>query len=104
VSRNTISIREPIVITGIGALASIGADRESLWQAVQRGESGVRRLHGVPGIPDGEMIGATVEIPNANRRLKQILLAHQAAAEALSDARIDFDTIEVTHMSEYDLG
>lgn len=93
-SRNTISIREPIVITGIGALASIGADRESLWQAVQRGESGVRRLHGVPGIPDGEMIGATVEIPNANRRLKQILLAHQAAAEALSDARIDFDTID----------
>ena len=49
-----------VVITGIGLITSIGHGREAVWQAIQRGECGVRRLTGVPGIPDGMLLGATV--------------------------------------------
>ena len=48
-----------VVITGIGVVTSIGHSREAVWQAIQRGDCGVRRLTGVPGIPDGLMLGAT---------------------------------------------
>ena len=34
--------RDPVVITGIGLVTSVGADRESTWQAICRGTSGVR--------------------------------------------------------------
>ena len=33
-----------------------------MWRAIQRGDCGVQRLTGVPGIPDGLMLGATVDI------------------------------------------
>ena len=39
--------RESIVITGIGMIASVGQDRESVWQAVQAGKSGVQALVGM---------------------------------------------------------
>ena len=86
--------REPIVITGIGALASVGGDRESVWQAVQDGKSGVQILRGINGIPDGEMIGATIDVDVPDQRLKQLLLVNRAAEEALADARIDLDKID----------
>ncbi len=98
-SAQTISLREPIVITGIGAIASTGHDRESLWQAVRRGESGVGRIRGVVGIPDDEMIGAMVDIPAPNNRLKQTLLVRHAGHEALQDASIDFDTVDRTRFA-----
>ena len=51
-----------VVITGIGLVTAIGNSRESVWQAIQRGDCGVQRLTGVPGIPDGLMLGATVDV------------------------------------------
>ena len=48
---------DPIVITGIGMIASVGDDRESVWQAVRAGRSAARRLEGLPGIPDGLLLG-----------------------------------------------
>ena len=94
VPAHSVQFREPVVITGIGALASVGRDRESVWQAIQRGESGIGWLRGVIGIPDDEMIGAMIDIPNATRKLKQLLLVSQAADEALRDARVDFDFVD----------
>jgi 3-oxoacyl-(acyl-carrier-protein) synthase len=79
--------REPVVITGIGMVASVGDDRESVWQAIRRGQSGVRSLAGVPGVPPHLRIGAVVEMPpEFPGQLKVIQLARRAAAEALADA------------------
>lgn len=86
--------REPIVITGIGLIASVGNDRESVWQAVQRGQSGMRYFTGLEGIPDGTLIGAPVDIePEIPGQLKVLTLCQTAASEALRDARIRWPRI-----------
>jgi 3-oxoacyl-(acyl-carrier-protein) synthase len=86
---------EPIVITGIGLIASVGHDRETVWQAVRNGRSGARHLHGFPGIPDGVMLGALVDIePEQPGELKTITLCHRAAAEAIEDAAVDFKKVD----------
>ncbi len=84
-----------VVITGIGVITSIGRTRESVWQAIQRGESGVRRLSGVPHIPNGLMLGATADVEGEYPgQLKNIPLCRQTAAEALADARIHFGRVD----------
>ncbi|HEY3393548.1 MAG TPA: beta-ketoacyl-[acyl-carrier-protein] synthase family protein [Lacipirellulaceae bacterium] len=86
---------ESVVITGIGVTASIGRSREAVWQAIQRGECGVGRLAGVPGIPDGMLLGATVEIEGEfTGQLKNIPLCRQTAAEALADARLHLAAVD----------
>src|SRR5688500_16399722 len=88
--------REPIVITVIGMITSVGNSRESTWAAVRRGRSGVRKLEGLDGIPDGLLIGAPVDIePDYPGQIKVITLARRAAAEALSDSRIDLDDVDL---------
>ena len=84
-----------VVITGIGLVTAIGHSREAVWQAIQRGDCGVRRLTGVPGIPDGLLLGATVDIDGEfPGQLKNIPLCRQSAAEALADARIHFANVD----------
>jgi 3-oxoacyl-(acyl-carrier-protein) synthase len=84
-----------VVITGIGLVTAIGHSREAVWQAIQRGDCGVRRLAGVPGIPDGLMLGATVDIDGEfPGQLKNIPLCRQSAAEAMADARIHFADVD----------
>ncbi len=86
---------EPIVITGIGMIASVGDNRERVWRAVRDGESGVRSLAGEPGIPDGLLIGAPVHVDSGvPGQLKAITLGQNAAEEAIRDANIDFDTVD----------
>jgi 3-oxoacyl-(acyl-carrier-protein) synthase len=89
------SHQDRVVITGIGLFTSIGRSREAVWQAVQRGESGVRRLTGVPGIPNGLILGATAEVEtDVPGQLKNIPLCRQTAAEALADARIHLADVD----------
>jgi 3-oxoacyl-(acyl-carrier-protein) synthase len=84
-----------VVITGIGLVTSIGHNREAVWQAIQRGECGVRRLTGTTGIPDGLLLAATVDIDGEfPGQLKNIPLCRQSAAEALADARIHFGHVD----------
>ena len=84
--------REPVVITGIGLIASVGHDRESVWNGVRNGRSAVRRLTGLPGIPDGMLLGAPVDLErDVPDELKVISLCDRAADEAIFDAQIDFD-------------
>ncbi|HEX4413981.1 MAG TPA: beta-ketoacyl synthase N-terminal-like domain-containing protein [Lacipirellulaceae bacterium] len=60
-----------------------------------RGESSIRRLTGIHGIPDGLLLGATVDIDRgAPGQLKNIPLCRQTAAEALADAGIDLETLD----------
>jgi 3-oxoacyl-(acyl-carrier-protein) synthase len=84
-----------VVITGIGVITSIGSRREEVWHAVQRGACGVRRLSDVPGIPNGMLLGATVDVDGQfPGQLKNIPLCRQTAAEALADARIHLAGID----------
>lgn len=90
----SVTYRDPIVITGIGMITSVGQDRESVWRAVQAGESGVRRWQELPGFPD-DLLAATVDLPSPTAgRLKSAILAEHAAAEALRDADVDFDQVD----------
>ena len=83
------------MITGIGVVTSIGRSREAVWQAIQRGECGVRRLTGIPSIPDGLMLGATADVEGEfPGQLKNIPLCRQTAAEVLADARIHFGDVD----------
>lgn len=91
-----VRFREPIVITGIGLITSVGNDRESVWRAVRQGASGVRKLNGLDGIPDGLLLGAPVDIaPAVPGQLKNITLGQHAAAEAIDDAQVDFDAVDL---------
>jgi 3-oxoacyl-(acyl-carrier-protein) synthase len=81
---------EPIVITGIGLIASVGRDRESVWRAVRDGKSGVRRVGALRGLPAGLVLGAEVDFAGLPPgRMKVFPLSQIAAAEALDDARLD---------------
>jgi 3-oxoacyl-[acyl-carrier-protein] synthase II len=86
---------EPVVITGIGLLASTGLDRESVWRSVQCGRSNFRYLTGLRGIPDGELIGATVDLPaGPHGQLKVLSMCDRAAAEAIEDADVDWSSVD----------
>ena len=83
-----------VVISGIGLVASAGNDRESVWRAVREGRSYVRKLRGLPGIPDDLLIGAPVDLElEAPDQLKVLALCDRTAAEALGDAQIDPDCV-----------
>lgn len=86
---------EPIVITGIGLVASVGHDRESVWSAVRHGQSGVRSLLGLPGFPSSLSIGAPVFLPpEFVGQLKSVALNLRVAEEALADADLDLSRID----------
>ncbi|MCA9269603.1 MAG: beta-ketoacyl-[acyl-carrier-protein] synthase family protein [Planctomycetales bacterium] len=87
-------MREPIVVSGVGLVAAVGWDRESVWQAVRSGESGVGWLRGLLGIPDDTMIGAQVDLATPAGGLKAVALAEHAAREALSDAQINWNNVD----------
>lgn len=86
---SSLTHEDRVVITGIGVVTSIGGDREAVWRAIQACTSGVRRLTGVPGIPDGLLLGAPVDLDGEfPGQLKNIPLSRRAAAEALKDSGI----------------
>jgi 3-oxoacyl-(acyl-carrier-protein) synthase len=85
-----------IVITGIGMVTAVGHDRESVWKAVQAGTSGVRRLTGVAGIPDGLLLAATVDVDGEfPGQLKNIPLCRLSATEALRDSRVELSETDL---------
>ena len=93
-------LNEPIVITGIGLVASVAKDRETVWRAVQRGQSNFRFLRGMRGIPDDEFVGGTVEFAEPlGSRLKVFPICELAADEAVRDARIDFDEVDLNRFA-----
>jgi 3-oxoacyl-(acyl-carrier-protein) synthase len=84
-----------VVITGIGIVTSTGRGREAAWNAIQANKCNVKRLVGLPGIPDDMLLGAPVEIEGEfPGQLKNIPLCRQTAAEALADSRIHLSGID----------
>lgn len=88
-------LSEPIVITGIGLITAVGQHREAAWHAIRHGRSGVRRVSGIRGIPDGSCLAATVDldvpIPG---KLKSVEMCERAADEAIRDAALNFDELD----------
>jgi 3-oxoacyl-(acyl-carrier-protein) synthase len=94
--RNSLSSDRRVVITGIGMITSIGRSRETVWEAMQRGECGIGRLSGVHGIPDGLLLGAVADLKcDAPHQLKNIPLCRITAREALVDAGIEFERVDL---------
>ncbi len=91
-----------VVVTGIGIITSVGSDRESVWRAVRRGQSGVRWIRGVPGVPDGMVPAAMVAWEDSTPgRLKNVPLSLLAAKEALRDSEVDFRHTDRTRFGCY---
>ena len=86
---------ERVVITGVGMIASVGADRESVWRAVRQGTSGVKRVRGLRGIPDDLLLGATVDLDMPLGQLKVFPLSRIAADEAIADAGLDLQSVDL---------
>jgi 3-oxoacyl-(acyl-carrier-protein) synthase len=94
-ARHRPSRPEPIVITGIGLIAALGSDRETVWRGVREGRSGIRSVRGLPDVPPSISIGAPVAIEREfPGQLKWITLNLQAANEALADADLDLRRVD----------
>jgi 3-oxoacyl-(acyl-carrier-protein) synthase len=88
-------MNDKVVITGIGLISSVGNDRESTWQAVRAGRSGVRRMTGLTGFPDGMLLGAVVadlDVEDGDTRYGPLALT--AAEEAIRDSQIDLRSVD----------
>ncbi|RIK71883.1 MAG: beta-ketoacyl-[acyl-carrier-protein] synthase II [Planctomycetota bacterium] len=93
-------MKDRVVITGIGMITAVGRDRESTWQAVKSGRSGVRRLCGMPGLPDGLLLAATVDGIDFDRfGDRNFPLALAAAREAIADSRLDLKRLDRTRVA-----
>lgn len=90
-------LREPrrVVITGMGCVTSLGLGREVFWRALQRGESGVRRIESFdtsasPVKIAGEARGFDWESelqPKDRRHVaRTVPLALRSARDAIADA------------------
>lgn len=89
------TVGEPVVITGIGMITSVGRNAETTWNAVRQGASGMQSIRGLRGIPDDLLIGAPadVDVP-VSGQLKVVALSQHAAREALSDAAIELSSVD----------
>jgi 3-oxoacyl-[acyl-carrier-protein] synthase II len=84
-----------VVITGLGCVTPLGVGRESFWEGLRRGESGVRRIEGFDVSGSPVQIAGQVRDFDWERELKAkdrrhvprtVPLALAAAREALDDA------------------
>jgi len=93
-----------IVITGMGCVTPIGVGREAFWSALQRGESGVRRIESFDVSKSPVKIAAEVRDFDWRAQLnakdrkhvpRTVPLALAAAREAFSDAGITTDDLSI---------
>ena len=86
---------DPIVITGIGLAASLGANRETVWKAVQSGHSGIRLTRANDRVGPLELPCGMVDwLPGNSQSLKSVQLSEHIASEALVDADICWPSVD----------
>jgi 3-oxoacyl-[acyl-carrier-protein] synthase II len=93
-----------VVITGLGAMSPNGLGRETFWKNTRAGVSGVRRLEGFPVDHLSAKIAGSITGFEPERYLvskerqhvsRAVPLALAAAAEALEDAGIDTEALDL---------
>lgn len=93
---------DPIVITGIGVITSVGTDRETLWNALVAGHSGIDRIQAFDPAPYATQIASEVHNFDATRWLDRKLarrmarnsqFAAAAAVDAVRDAGLDLNSM-----------
>jgi 3-oxoacyl-[acyl-carrier-protein] synthase II len=98
-----------VVITGMGCVTPIGTGREAFWRALQKGESGVRRIESFDVKDSPVKIAAEVrdfdweaELNPKDRKHvpRTVPLALAAAREALDDAGIHTSDLSLTERRE----
>jgi 3-oxoacyl-(acyl-carrier-protein) synthase len=82
---------EPVVITGIGMVTPLGMDRESSWQAIRAGRSGLRSVT----LADGLVVcGGPIPTPRVDEPEWVHQIAQRACEEAVRDARLELDRLD----------
>ena len=93
-----------VVITGMGCVTPIGIGREAYWSALQRGDSGVRRIESFDISDSPVKIAAQVPDFNWQEQLnakdrkhvpRTVPLGLAAAREAFADAGIDAENLSL---------
>ena len=101
---NGLKTPRRVVITGMGCVTPIGNGREAFWSALQRGDSGVRRIESFDISDSPVKIAAQVvdfnwqEQLNAKDRKhvpRTVPLGLAAAREAFADAGIDTENLSL---------
>jgi len=101
---NGLKTPRRVVITGMGCVTPIGIGREAFWSALQRGDSGVRRIESFDISNSPVKIAAQVpdfhwqEQLNAKDRKhvpRTVPLGLAAAREAFADAGIDPENLSI---------
>jgi 3-oxoacyl-[acyl-carrier-protein] synthase II len=90
---------DPIVVTGLGVVSPLGADRESSWQQLLAGHSAARRLTPSDlGVTDADSfpqwIGCPALLPREDGIDRITQLARQAAKEAVADANLPAEAVD----------
>jgi 3-oxoacyl-[acyl-carrier-protein] synthase II len=101
---NGLKAPRRVVITGMGCVTPIGIGREAFWTALQRGDSGVRRIDSFDVSDSPVKIAAQVPDFNWQEQLnakdrkhvpRTVPLGLAAAREAFADAGIDPENLSV---------
>ena len=76
-----------VVVTGLGMVTGLGGDRESSWEGIRRGSTGIRRLRlKETGGGERDWLGASAGRWVRNGRDPVLGLGMRASEEALADA------------------
>src|ERR1051325_2182090 len=101
---NGLKTPRRVVITCMGCVTPIGTDRETFWSALQRGDSGVRRIESFDISDSPVKIAAQVPDFNWQEQLnakdrkhvpRTVPLGLAAAREAFADAGIDAENLSL---------
>ena len=90
---------EPIVITGVGILASNGIGREAFWRAIRSGVSGIRRIERFDASELPCQIGGELWYFNPEDFMKKNVVRTwcRHVHQALASARLAVDDAELQH-------
>ena len=81
--------RQRVVVTGMGAVSSLGTGTSSLWAAMMEGRSGINHLQSIDASPYKVGIGAEINDEELSAALK-------SAAIRKSDRTLDLATLAFT--------